>query len=89
MATENLTVTIEGKEHTLYRDEILKSGSETMRNTFFARERTQADLEDAMLKVLQLKHALSSMDNTLQQSAVRYIMEKNAPAEDTKGEPNE
>ena len=76
MATEKITVDIGGTEHIIFRDEILNSGDVTLKTTLLLREQTEADIQEMELKLLQLKHARSSMDNTLQQTAVRYLANK-------------
>ena len=89
MATENITVDIGGKEHVIYREEILRCDDKLLKDTFVIREATQSDLNEAQMKVHQLKHALSSLDNTLQQASVRYIAAKFKPAEESEPpEPN-
>jgi len=75
-----------GKEHVIYREEIMRCGDKLLKDTFAIREATHDDLKDAELKVHQLRHALSSLDNTLQQASVRYIAAKLKP-EPTEKEP--
>ena len=81
MATEQITVRLGDKDHVIYRDEIMGSDDAALRDVLILRDNTKSDLDDAMLKVHQLKHALSSMENTMQQLAVRYIAAKYAQTE--------
>ena len=76
MITEQITVDIDGTEHIIYRDEILRCGDKAFKDTFIVREATYEDLKNAEKRVHQLRHALSSMDNTLQHATVRYITSK-------------
>ena len=77
MKTEYITVKVEGKEYIIYRDEILGSSDDSsLKQTFVLCEATQHDCDEAQLRMHQLKHALSSMHNTLQQSAIEYIVKK-------------
>ena len=88
MATEHITVEMDGKEHVIYREEILRCDVAVLRDTFIIREATQTDLTKAELKVHQLKHALSSLNNTLQQASVQYIAAKIKPKSTESGEDN-
>lgn len=89
MVTEQITVDLGGTEHVIYRDEILRCDDQILKDTFVIREATQADLKEAEKLVHQLRHALSSMDNTLQQASVRYIASKYKKPEDADSVPLE
>ena len=92
MTTEQITVTLGGKVHVIYRDEILRGDDKTLRDIFVLREATRVDLQNAEKNVHQFMHALSSIDNTLQQVSVRYITDKlndSLPIDETgKGDTN-
>ena len=76
MATEQISVDIGDKKFVIFRDEILQSTDKTLRDTFVIREETLSEIVEAEKKLLQLRHALSSMDNTLQQAALKHVRSK-------------
>ena len=78
---ETITIKFDGKDITLYREEILDNPE--FGDIFLLFERTGWELADLVYEQEKLNHALHSMKLTLQEVAVRYIRDKYA------GEPDE
>lgn len=83
MATEHITVVLDGDTHLIYKDEILRSDDKIFTDSYNLRERTAEDIREAEMHLHQLRHALSSINNTLRDASVRYIASKanNTPGE--------
>ena len=89
MVTDTITVNFGGKDHIIYREEILRGTDTILKDTFMLMEATKNDLMQAEKVVHQLRHAVSSIGNTLQHASVKYIAEKYKSDEATKSQPKE
>ena len=70
---ETMAVTVDGKEYTLYRDEIMASN---MATTFATFERLVHEMAELEYERIKLRHARAHMESTLQQQGIAFIRAK-------------